>query len=206
MKEWRYFVHRFVIATAILASPVLVWSQQANAPTKVGIIHVQNALLGTKEGQKAAAELQQKFEPVRKKLESMRDEIASLQAQLSRGSNTMSEEKRRELARQIDEKTRELNRATEDAQLEFQQEQEKILEELGQKMMAVITKYSQENGYSLILDVSSPQTPVLYAANSIDITQDIVKLYDQQYGGASPASGNQPAAASKPAATGSATK
>lgn len=166
----------------------LAGQQTANQPApplKVGIIHIQNALLGTKEGQKAAAELQQKFEPIRKKLESMQDEIASLQAELSRGSNTMSDERRRELARQIDEKTRQLNRATEDAQMEFQQEQERVLDALGQKMMAVITKYSQENGYMLILDVSSPQTPVLYASNAIDITQDIIKLYDAQYGSGS---------------------
>jgi outer membrane protein len=47
-------------------------------------------------------------------------------------------------------------------------------------MMAVIGKYSRDNGYSLILDVSNPQTPVLFAANGIDITQDIIKLYDEE--------------------------
>jgi outer membrane protein len=45
--------------------------------------------------------------------------------------------------------------------------------------MQVIDKYARDNGFALILDVSSPQTPVLYAANSIDITQAIVELYDK---------------------------
>ena len=40
-------------------------------------------------------------------------------------------------------------------------------------------EYAQDNGYTLILDVSSQQTPVLYAANGIDITQDIIGLYDK---------------------------
>ena len=53
------------------------------------------------------------------------------------------------------------------------------MQELGQRIMAVIDKYSKDKGYSLILDVSSQQTPVLFAANDIDITSDIVKLYDQ---------------------------
>ena len=147
---------------------------------RVSTIHVQNALLGTKEGQKAAQDVQAKFEPTSKKLQSMRDEINRLQAELSKGSNTMGEERRRELARQIDQKTRELNRATEDAQDAFQQEQQRILQELGQKMMAVIGKYSREHGYAVILDVSNPQSPVLYAANGVDITQDIIKLYDEE--------------------------
>ena len=35
----------------------------AQTPAKVAIIHVQNAILQTKDGQKAAAEMQAKFNP-----------------------------------------------------------------------------------------------------------------------------------------------
>ena len=52
---------------------------------------------------------------------------------------------------------------------------------------------------ALVLDVSNPQTPVLWAAPSIDITTDIVKLYDQ----ANPGTGAAPATA-KPATPGTA--
>jgi outer membrane protein len=45
--------------------------------------------------------------------------------------------------------------------------------------MAVLEKFATANGYALVLDVSNPQTPVLWAASAIDITSDIVKLYDQ---------------------------
>jgi outer membrane protein len=172
-------------------------AQGQAAPNKVGIIHVQQALVSTEDGKKAVAELQAKFEPTSKKLESMRDEIASLQAELSKGSNTMGEERRRQLAREIDQKTRDLNRAQEDAQEEFQREQEKLLQTLGQRMMAVISKYSNDNGYSLILDVSNPQTPVLYAANNIDITQDIIKLYNEEAAKAAAATGGAANAAAK---------
>lgn len=178
----------------------LAWTAAAQgqaAPNKVGIIHVQQALVSTEDGKKAVAELQAKFEPTSKKLESMRDEIASLQAELSKGSNTMGEERRRQLAREIDQKTRDLNRAQEDAQEDFQREQEKLLQTLGQRMMAVISKYSNDNGYSLILDVSNPQTPVLFAANNIDITQDIIKLYNEEAAKAAAATGGAANAAAK---------
>ena len=175
-----------------------VFAQQAPTASKVGIIHIQNAMIGTEDGQQAIKELQTKFQPTSKRLESMRDEINTLQAELSKGSNTMGEERRRELARQIDQKTRTLNRATEDAQADFQQAQERVLQNLGQKMMAVIGKYSNDHGYTVILDVSSPQTPVLFAANGIDITQDIVKLYDVE---AAKAAAAQASSAAAPAAT-----
>jgi outer membrane protein len=179
----------------------LAGAQAAAPPTKVGIIQIQGAILGTKDGQKALNNLQAKFAPRKTELEKQQNDIAALQEQMRKGSNTMSDEAKQKLARDIDQKTKTLQRATEDAQAELDQEQNRLMQELGGKIMAVISKYAQDNGYAVILDVSSPQTPVLYAANGIDITQDVVKLYDQNAptaGGAAPAP--IPSSAPKPAA------
>jgi outer membrane protein len=48
--------------------------------------------------------------------------------------------------------------------------------------MAVLDKYAKDNGFGVILDVSSQQTPVLWASNATDITGEIVKLYDAAAG------------------------
>ena len=49
---------------------------------------------------------------------------------------------------------------------------------LGGKMMAIINKYATDKGYVIVLDVSSQQTPVLWASNTIDITRDVIAAYD----------------------------
>jgi outer membrane protein len=190
--------HRFVAPTMLCGLAAALCAQ--TQPTKVGIIHIQNAIISTKDGQQAASELQNKFEPKRKELEKKQSEINALQEQLRKGANTLSEEARQKLMREIDAKTRNLNRDTEDAQSEFDQEQQKILQELGGRLMQVIDKYARDNGFALILDISSPQTPVLYAANSIDITQAIVELYDKNAPSSAAAAAPKPAAPAKPAA------
>ena len=81
--------------------------------------------------------------------------------------------------RDIDQLTKALGRDTEDAQADFDQQQQKVLQELGGRLMAVIDKYARDNGYSLILDVSTQPNPVLYISNNIDITSEIVALYDK---------------------------
>jgi outer membrane protein len=167
----------------------------AQAPTKVAIIHVQNAILSTKDGQKAANELSTRFAPKKGELEKKQTEISGLQDQLRKGSATLSEDAKAKLMRDIDSGNKSLQRETEDAQADLDQEQGKIMQELGNKVMAVIEKYATQNGFALVLDVSNPQTPVLWAASAIDITNDIVKLYDQ----ANPGTGAT-APASKPAA------
>ena len=180
-----------------VAAAAIAAQAQTPPPTKVGIIHIQNAIISTGDGQKAAQELQAKFEPRKKSIEGKNSEIASLQQKLNAGANTMADSVKTQLMRDIDQKTKSLQRDSEDAQAEFEQEQNKILNDLGQKLMAVIDKYARDNQYTLILDVSSPQTPVLHAAAGVDITKDIVEMYNK----------NSPAslpAAPKPAATGAA--
>lgn len=91
----------------------------------------------------------------------------------------MSEEKRNQLARDIDEKKKRLERDAQDAQEDFQTEQQKLLQGLGARMMALLEKYAKDNGYTLILDTGNPNTPVLWASQATDITQDLVTLYDK---------------------------
>lgn len=193
-----------LLPALVLGLASLAGAQSSAPPTKVGIIQIQGAILGTKDGQKALNNLQAKFAPKKTEIEKKQNEIAQLQDQMRKGSNTMSDEAKQKLARDIDQKTKILQRDTEDAQAELDQEQNRIMQELGAKIMAVISKYAQDNGYAVILDVSSPQTPVLYAANGIDITQDIVKLYDENAPAASGTAAPPPAAvrpaAPKPAA------
>ncbi len=196
---------------AAIAALGLAFGAYAQAPGKVGVISVQGAIVGTKDGQKAAAALETKFQPKRKDIEGRQTEVTQMEDQMRKGGNLLTDEKRAQLARDIDEKRKRLNRDLQDAQEEFDQEQQKLLQGLGQRMMAVIEKYSKDNGYSMVLDVSNPQTPVLYASSGIDITQDVISLYDKTSSAGGPATAPTtapgtaatpaPSTAPKPAAT-----
>ena len=186
--------------TSLLASSLALAAGLVHAqpqPAKVGVINIQRALVSTKEGQKAAAELQARTDPKRKELERKQNEIQGLQEQLRKQSNTASDEVKQRLMRDIDAKTKSFNRDMEDAQAEADQEQGKVLQELGGKKMAVIDKYARDNGYALIVDVSAQNTPVLFASPSIEVTDEIIAMYDKN----APAAAQPPAAAPSPKPT-----
>src|SRR5271157_2566470 len=187
-----------VVLSALVLAVAALAQAQGQVPTKIAIIHVQNAILSTKDGQKAAADLQTQFNPRQQDLEKKQTELTALQEQLRKGSATMSDEAKTKLMRDIDATTTRVNRDTQDAQSDLDEAQGKVMQELGGKMMAVLEKYATQNAFAVVLDVSNPQTPVLWAASAVDITNDIVKLYDQAYPGAAAA----PAVpAAKPAQT-----
>ena len=66
-------------------------------------------------------------------------------------------------------------------------------------MVDVLDRFARENGFSVVLDTSGQNSPILYASNQVDVTQDIIRLYDQQY--PVKTGGTAPPAAAKPAAT-----
>jgi outer membrane protein len=184
---------------SVLAVAGLGIGAYAQAPgTKTAVINFEGAIVGTKDGQKAAQELQNKFAPKRKELNDRQAEIASLNDQLRKGSNTMSQDAQAQLEREIQSKNTRLQRDEQDAQDEWNSEQQRLLQGLGQRIIAVITKYAKDNGYSIVVDNSSPNTPVLYSSSAIDITQDIISLYDKTSNNGGPAEVPQAPPASTP--------
>ena len=156
-------------------------------PTKIAIINVQQAILATGDGKKAAAELQTKFSPRKSALEKRQADIQAMEDQLRKGSATMSDEAKARMQRDIENNTKSLQRDAQDLNDDVDQENGKIMNELGSKVMQVIEQYATQNGFAVVLDVSNQQSPVLWASASSEITGDIVRLYDQAHpAGASP--------------------
>jgi outer membrane protein len=165
------------------------WAQAQTAtpaPHKIATVQVQSAIVQTKEGQKAAQDLQAKFTPRRTELEKKQADITAIQAQMRAGSATMSDAAKAKLQRDYDKNATEFKRATDDYDAEVGQEEGKLMNDLGQKILEVIAKYCAQNSISMVVDVSNQQSPVLWADPSIDITNEIIKLYDQAHPGAAP--------------------
>jgi outer membrane protein len=153
-------------------------SAWAQAPQKFAIINMQEALISTKDGQKAVAALKAKFAPKEQEFQKRQADLQAKQDELRRTENTISEEKKATLARDIDSMTKSLQRDTDDAREDVNQEQQKILNDLGAKVMAVLNKYAVDKQFTMVFDISGQPNNVMFATNSIDITRDIISLYD----------------------------
>jgi outer membrane protein len=199
--ELRSFIVKKVFLWPLLA---LAASMTVQAQTKVAAINIQAAIIGTKDGQKAAAELTAKMQPKKRELEQKQNEIATLQDQLNKGQNTMSDAAKADLYKNVEAKKKSLQRQMEDAQADLEADQNKLMQQLGQKIVAVIERYARDNGYTMVVDVGNPQTPVIYASPSVEITKEVIELYDKSTASASApapttAAPKPPAAAPKPA-------
>jgi outer membrane protein len=199
---------RFAALALLLLLPAAgVWGQAGAgaAPTKIAVISVQEAIASTAEGKVAAAQMQAQFSAQQNDLENIQKQIQDVATRLNSGSRTLSDDEKARLQRQGEMMQRQLQRKQDDLNDQVTAARADIVDEIGRKMMDVLDRYSKDKGLALVLDSSAQGTPVVYGAMQLDITQDIVHLYDEQYpvksAAPAPAAPNRPAAsAPKPAA------
>lgn len=184
------------LALALGGSAKSLAQPAANTPAgnnKVAIVNIQDAIANTNEGKKELEVLQQRYAPRQSALQAQNDELETLKKQLETQGAKLSDEERNNRIKAASDKQKTFQRSYEDFQNEVQQSEQEILNRLGKKMLDVMEKYAKDNGYAMVLDVSNPQSPVLYASPATNITKDLIEAYNT----ASPVA----APAAKPAAS-----
>jgi outer membrane protein len=174
------------LATACLISTVAIRAQgtaAAGAATtgKTGVINIRQAIASTAEGKQAGAELQSQFAARQTELEGLNKQINDLRQRLDTGRGKISDEEQARLTRQGEVMARQLQRKQDEYQEDVNAAQGEVFDRIGRKMVDVMDRYARENGFILILDSSAQNTPILFASTNIDITQDIVRLFDGAY-------------------------
>jgi outer membrane protein len=150
-------------------------------PTKVAVINLTEAMMRTREGQKAGAELNAKFGPKKAEFDKRQTDIDSATDRLNKGRATMSDDAQKALANDIQNKQKDLKRFGEDSQTEMDNDEAKISNDLRTKMGPLVQNYAIQNNFAVVLDVGSQDSPVLWAASATNITDVMVALYDQAH-------------------------
>lgn len=160
-------------------------------PAKIAVIAFQVAVAQTNEGQRDFGDLQKKYQPKQSQLKTLSDEVDNLTKQLQTQGDKLNDAERAARAKTIDDKKKQLQRDAEDAQNDMSNDMNELYNTLAQKVYDVLNDYSKQHGYTLVLDFSQQQSPVLYASDPTNITKAIIDAYNVKSGIPAPA---QPAA------------
>jgi outer membrane protein len=182
-----------VAQTAASAAPA------AAAPARVAVIMFQAAVAQTNEGQRSFADVQKKFEPKQAQLKALNDDIENLKKQLQAQGDKLSPAESAAKTKKIDEETKELQRNAEDARNDYQQAIGEMYNTLASKVFDVVQSYAKEQGFTLVLDGSQQQSPILWAAETTDITKPVIAAYNVKSGVPAPPAESAVPSAPKPA-------
>jgi outer membrane protein len=204
-------LHTNMIRTAAFAATCLFAAAAASAQgtaaggssasSKVGVIDVRTAIVSTAEGKQASAELQSQFASRQVELENLNKQVNDLRQRLQASQGKLSPDEEARLTQQGQRLAAQLERKQTEYQEDVNAAQGEVIDRIGRKLVDVLDRYARENGYVAIFDSSAQNSPILYKSTQIDVTQDIVRLYDQAYPvKAAATTPTQPKPAAKPPA------
>jgi Skp family chaperone for outer membrane proteins len=155
-------------------------------PAKIALVSFERAVFATNECQRAVQEIQVKYKPKKDHIEALSQEVDSLKKTLQSAPATLSDADRATKLKAIDTKEKQLNREAEDAQTAYNSDLQESCGKVAAKVSATLKQYVSDNGFTLLLDVGSQQSDVLWANQSTDVTEAVVMAYNASSGIAAP--------------------
>lgn len=179
------------IAMTVLAVPVFA---QNAAPARVAVIDVQRVLNTSIAGKAAQDRLKKLQDDKVAKAAKLQDDAKALETEINTKKLSLSEEKLADLQKQLSDKQIALQRYGQDADKELGDARDKELMTLEGKIKPVIDQIGKEMGLAAIFNKF--ESGLVYASDAIDITDTVIKRFNDatQSAQATPPAAPQPAA------------
>lgn len=157
---------------------------------KIAFVVLQRVVAESNDGKQASAKVQALQQRKVGELNERQKTLQALQDKVEKSGAVMSESARGDLAKQVERAQVDLQRATQDAQAEVQELQQQLQDEFQRRVAPIIEAVGKERGLHYIFN--GPDSGLVWADASLDITNDVVRKFDEA------AKATPPAAASKP--------
>ncbi len=144
---------------------------------KVGVVDIQEFQKTSKQFQKIGAELKQKFDQLQQKLDKEKEALQKLEEEFTKQSMMLSLDAKEDKKRELEKKRRHYKYLYEDYTMEMKDAEREATRTVGKELEKAVRKIGDKEKFTLILEKRT--VGLLYFADQIDITDKVVKLYDQ---------------------------
>ena len=173
-----------VAALAFAAFTILAQTQTRPAATPANIAIIDSSAFShEKEGiarvMAAMQQIEAKFTPLRNELRGMRERLNTMRSDLQKKRAIQDARMTAQQSEEADRLEVEIKRKAEDAQTSYQKESMAVLDPLQKDIGNALTAYAQSKGITLLIDAN--RVPIVYAANSLDITKEFIADYNRTH-------------------------
>lgn len=162
------------VASLFLGCALLSSASAEAAGASIAVLNLRKVVASSESGKAAQQEMEQKVKELQAKFKKDEDALVALQDEIEKKSSVWSDDKKQEKGIEFQKMRRDLKAKQEDAQMELKKLEEQRLGPIRKSMEQVVEKLAKEKGYSVIL----PAEVVMYAADSVDITEEVTKAFN----------------------------
>jgi len=165
---------RALIATCALAAA----GAAGAAELKIGYVDLQRALQEVNDARSAKARLQSIVDERKKKFEQEQSDLMKEKDAFEKQSSAMSPEVRSQRQTDLGKKAFDLSQRWEKEKAELTQKEHTEMQAIFDKMNPIIASIAQREGMTFVFEKS--EAGILYAPTYLDITNELVRLYNDQ--------------------------
>jgi outer membrane protein len=195
MKRFVSVVVAGLAATVALAQGAPAAAPVASQTLRIGVINVERLVQESALGKEAFNRVKRLNDQKKEEADKLSKELRDMEQKLADQGAALAEDKRDALQKTYQEKAIAFKRFQDDANRELETAQKKELSELERRVFPVINQVGKEKGYTLIFNKF--QSGLVYADDSVDLTDDVLRVFNTTV--AVPAGAAKQPAAAKPA-------
>jgi outer membrane protein len=170
-------IHRAFVLLALGA--LLVWGTAAqDEAIKIGIVDIDQAISSTDEGKAAREEFARKQREAEQQMQPLMDRYKGVEEELKAKKFVLSEEALFQKQLDLAEMRNLIQNKIKELEGQLQVDQKRIEGPLVAKLSEIITDVGKTQGFTLILRRGTPG--VLYTREALDVTDLIIKRYNQK--------------------------
>ena len=166
---------------SLVAAVILVISFQNNAlcadNCKFGVVDIEKFQEESKSFQIIRESLKQKYESLQERLEEKKVELIKIEEELKKQSMMLSLDAKEDKEKELEKKRRRYKYLADEFTQEMKQAQLEVRKKLAKELEKVVEKIGKKDGYTMIMERRT--IGLLYYDNAIDITDQVIKAYDQ---------------------------
>ncbi|MGD9809571.1 MAG: OmpH family outer membrane protein [Deferribacterales bacterium] len=158
---------------------ILMMAFSVNAFAKIGVVSFQEILKQSESGKDVYNKLQTAADDYDKKLQVLGDKIKAMQDEYAQKESVYKPETKEKKRTDIQREIRNFNTTKEDYSKELKRLEMRHLKRVQDEVLKIVQDLGKELGYEVILEEQN--SAVLYRADTVDITENVIKRYDNVF-------------------------
>src|SRR3954468_12739847 len=167
-------MRRFLLTFAILFAARGALAQGM----KIGYVDVQRAVQEVEEGKAARNRLQAELAQKRTDLEKRRADLEKMRAEYDKQAPVLSDDAKRQRQEQLQKAFVDAQTAAGQMQEELSGKEQEAMQTISKRLLQVVAEVSDKESFIFVLDKAA----LLYAPAASDITNEVVRRYNERFG------------------------
>ena len=164
------------ISLVVLITIFCAGASALAADMKIGFVDLQQVIDASDEGKQAQIDIKKRADELGVEATQMQKDLQAMKSDLEKQFDVLTLEARSQKRDELTKMERDYSRFINDSQTELRQIEQRALKQLLETVGKLVVEYGEQENFTLILEAGN----ILYGADQIEVTQEVIELYNSK--------------------------